>query len=179
MFIFSVQLTTCRIGNLTGLIHTLAKCVTMHGRLLLTTSVGEAMLSYVDVAIVYRTRNIRLAHISCLYFGSNRDIGALNMQPFATSSALYVVLYQRNTFVQSRSYSYVLIGQSNGSMVAGMVDKTYFSTNCKILVKLSRCDLLGRRLLLLLKKNQNAPRPSEHPPVKGKNVKTFRWDYRL
>ena len=25
-----------------------------------------------------------------------------------------------------------------------------------------------------LKKNQNAPRPSEHPPVRGKNVKTFR-----
>ena len=31
-----------------------------------------------------------------------------------------------------------------------------------------------------LKKNQNAPRPSEHPPVRGKkNVKTFRWDLRL
>ena len=52
-----------------------------------------------------------------------------------------------------------------------------------------------------LKKNQNAPKPSEHPPVKGKkcslkkkmnasrpsehpqvreeNVKTFRWDHRL
>ena len=35
-------------------------------------------------------------------------------------------------------------------------------------------------LLLFLKKKQNAPRPSEHPPVKGgKNVKTFRWDHRL
>ena len=31
-----------------------------------------------------------------------------------------------------------------------------------------------------LKKNQNAPRPSEHPPVRGAgNVKTFRWDQRL
>ena len=30
-----------------------------------------------------------------------------------------------------------------------------------------------------LKKNQNAPRPSEHPPVMGENVKTFRWDQRL
>ena len=32
-----------------------------------------------------------------------------------------------------------------------------------------------------LKKNQNAPRPSEHPPVRGeKNVKTFsRWDQML
>ena len=27
-----------------------------------------------------------------------------------------------------------------------------------------------------LKKNLNAPRPSEHLPVRGKNVKTFRWD---
>ena len=31
----------------------------------------------------------------------------------------------------------------------------------------------------ILKKNQNAPRPSEHPPVRGENVKTFRWDHRL
>ena len=30
-----------------------------------------------------------------------------------------------------------------------------------------------------LKTNLNAPRPSEHPPVRGKNVKTFRWDHRL
>ena len=30
-----------------------------------------------------------------------------------------------------------------------------------------------------LKKNLNVSRPSEHPPVRGKNVKTFRWDYRL
>ena len=29
------------------------------------------------------------------------------------------------------------------------------------------------------KKNQNAARPSEHLPVRGKNVKTFRWDHRL
>ena len=30
-----------------------------------------------------------------------------------------------------------------------------------------------------LKKNLNAARPSEHPPVRGKNVKTFRWDHGL
>ena len=30
-----------------------------------------------------------------------------------------------------------------------------------------------------LKKNQNAPRSSEHPPVRGKKVKTFRLDHRL
>ena len=30
-----------------------------------------------------------------------------------------------------------------------------------------------------LKKNQSAPRPSEHPPVRGQNLKTFRWDHRL
>ena len=29
-FIFSLQLTTCRIGNLTRLIHNLAVCVTIH-----------------------------------------------------------------------------------------------------------------------------------------------------
>ena len=30
-----------------------------------------------------------------------------------------------------------------------------------------------------LKNNLNASRPSEHPPVGEKNVKTFRWDHRL
>ena len=29
------------------------------------------------------------------------------------------------------------------------------------------------------KKNQNASRPSEHSPVMGKKIKTFRWDQRL
>ena len=29
------------------------------------------------------------------------------------------------------------------------------------------------------KENLNASRPSEHPPVRGENVKTFRWDHRL
>ena len=28
-----------------------------------------------------------------------------------------------------------------------------------------------------LRKNQNAPGRYEHPPVKGENVKTFRWDH--
>ena len=39
------------------------------------------------------------------------------------------------------------------------------------------CEING---MVGLKKNQNAPRPSEHPPVMGKKkVKTFRWDQRL
>ena len=25
----------------------------------------------------------------------------------------------------------------------------------------------------------NASRPSEHPPVRGENIKTFRWDHKL
>ena len=33
--------------------------------------------------------------------------------------------------------------------------------------------------LICLKKNQNAPRPSEYHPSGGKTVKTFRWDRRL
>ena len=41
----------------------------------------------------------------------------------------------------------------------------------------------GEKLTLLMcsKKSQNAPRPSEHPPVRGGggNVKTFRWDQSL
>ena len=30
-----------------------------------------------------------------------------------------------------------------------------------------------------LKENLNASRPSEHPPVRGENVKRFGWDHRL
>ena len=30
-----------------------------------------------------------------------------------------------------------------------------------------------------LKKHLNASRPSEHPPVRGENVKTFRWDHHV
>ena len=30
---------------------------------------------------------------------------------------------------------------------------------------------------LRVKKNLNASKPSEHPPVRGENVKTFRWDH--
>ena len=37
--------------------------------------------------------------------------------------------------------------------------------------------LLYSVVVLFLKKNLNAPRPSEHPPGRWKNVKTFRWDH--
>ena len=46
----------------------------------------------------------------------------------------------------------------------------------KITTGLLRLILCG---CVCLKKNQNAPRPSEHPPVRGENDKTFRWDHRL
>ena len=38
---------------------------------------------------------------------------------------------------------------------------------------------LGNRLSSCLKKNLNASRPSEHPPVVGENVEAFRWNHRL
>ena len=40
----------------------------------------------------------------------------------------------------------------------------------------------GNHFSFFFKKNLNASRPSEHPPVRGENVKTFlrtRWDHRL
>ena len=42
----------------------------------------------------------------------------------------------------------------------------------------TRNPLLGG-IIGCLKKNLNAPRPCEHPPVREKNVKMFRWDCRL
>ena len=38
-------------------------------------------------------------------------------------------------------------------------------------------NLLDREMFL--KKKLNASEPSEHPPARRKNVKTFRWDHRL
>ena len=34
-------------------------------------------------------------------------------------------------------------------------------------------------LLVFKKKSEHVSRPSEHPPVRGGDVKTFRWDHRL
>ena len=49
--------------------------------------------------------------------------------------------------------------------------------------KQQQCASLPTRDLTVVvaffKENQNAPRPSEHPPVREENVKTFRWDQRL
>ena len=58
-----------------------------------------------------------------------------------------------------------------------------FLSRCKFSTLTTRQPMVEFYLLTFpsyLKKNQNAPRPSEHPPVMGeKNVKTFRWDQRL
>ena len=42
----------------------------------------------------------------------------------------------------------------------------------------NKLSLSSALLLSFLKKHLNASRPSEHPPVRGENVKTFRWDHR-
>ena len=34
-------------------------------------------------------------------------------------------------------------------------------------------------IYIFFKKNLNASRPSEHPSVRGENVKTLKWDHRL
>ena len=42
------------------------------------------------------------------------------------------------------------------------------------------CQMNQRGGDVVFKENLNAPRPSEHPPVRGENIKTFiRWDHRL
>ena len=41
------------------------------------------------------------------------------------------------------------------------------------------CNIIFNRDHYGLKRNLNASRLSEHPPVRGENVTTFRWDHRL
>ena len=46
-----------------------------------------------------------------------------------------------------------------------------------VMLRRSRCVLIFlNTLFLFLEKNLNASRPSELPPVREKNVITFRWD---
>ena len=47
IFIFPVQLTTSRIGNLTRLIHTLAICVTIHNGGLLPDIILLTLCNYI------------------------------------------------------------------------------------------------------------------------------------
>ena len=44
--------------------------------------------------------------------------------------------------------------------------------------KLQLMKIIVKSLYSILKKNQNAPRPSEHPPVRGENMskRLVRWD---
>ena len=53
-----------------------------------------------------------------------------------------------------------------------------------VFIKLHTTAQSGPVILVILRhsrlnKNLNACRPSEHPPVGGENVKTFRWDHGL
>ena len=50
------------------------------------------------------------------------------------------------------------------------VNLEWLSRLCHSIKNVSRC---------CLEKHLDASRSCEHPPVRGKNVKTFRWDHRL
>ena len=51
IFIFSIQLTTCRTGNLARLIYTLATCVTIHTVREINNSVCDFVLFWCSVFI--------------------------------------------------------------------------------------------------------------------------------
>ena len=70
IFIFPVQLTTCRTGNLTRLIHTLAICVTIHTkptkpRELEALIPIERRYTSVIIQILRRERGQGNIHFSC------------------------------------------------------------------------------------------------------------------
>ena len=52
-------------------------------------------------------------------------------------------------------------------------------TNVKTVHHTSLLQIESNSHRLGFKKKLNASRPSEHPQVRGENVKTFRWDHRL
>ena len=52
MFIFPVQLTTSRIGNLIRLIHTLAMCVTIHNALCMVITYSRVWINRVRLPIL-------------------------------------------------------------------------------------------------------------------------------
>ena len=78
----------------------------------------------------------------------------------------------------------VFLGQNLSQVFRRPEKSTCVELNQREPLIFAHCRAYGRLrytiLFLFLKKNQNAPRPSEHPPVRGeKNGKTFRWDQRL
>ena len=60
--IFPVQLTTCRIGSLVRLIHTLAICVTIHG---IAFMVGFSITTIIGVLVF--VRGLFLSVVRCFF----------------------------------------------------------------------------------------------------------------
>ena len=110
--------------------------------------------------------------------------------------------FQSDLFLSSRPRTELATTYITGYMVEARSVNNVKSTTTTTDVRLTttaetyspqrnstRYDLFSPHILLTrtisplrvscLEKNQNAPRPYEHPPVRGGNVKTFRWDHRL
>ena len=74
----------------------------------------------------------------------------------------HFLLCSRYLFVYQFDFGFNLVAAEWGRCVMSLTHVVYGGGKMNIYI-------------YILKKNQNAPRPSEHPPVMGKNVKMFRW----
>ena len=61
------------------------------------------------------------------------------------------------------------MGVDEGNLLVVGVERYILTSSIIYAVEIISC----------LNKNLNASRPSEHPPIRGENVKSFRWDHRL
>ena len=117
---------------------------------------------------------------SCIISGATNESRPPNLIVLYTRITATAPFYSTQAMVEPTSAS-----QNNPYKLYIILSCHYIQLQCTW--KRMHTTLSGRmpgprrpiHVRLCIKKNQNAPIPSEHPPVRRKNVKTFRWDQRL
>ena len=116
---------------------------------------------------------------SCIIPGATNESRPPNLIVLYTRITATTPFYSTQAMVEHTSVS------QNNPYKLYILSCHYIQLQCTR--KRMHTTLLGRmpgprrpiHVRLCIKKNQNAPILSEHPPVRRKVVKTFRWDQRL
>ena len=116
---------------------------------------------------------------SCIISGATNESSPPNLIVLYTQITATAPFYSTQAMVEPTSVS------QNNPYKLYTLSCHYIQLQCTR--KRMHTSLLGRmpgprrpiHVRLCIKKNQNAPILSEHPPVRRKIVKTFRWDQRL
>ena len=148
-------MTTSRIGNLTRLIHTLTICVTIYIHMPFFNITACNILIIFIAALIL---GLKCCHctlpasvlVSSSYLPSTVSVLLLMQSIILTVQRTSVPLMYYITV----SLMYLLFYRVRVPCLPGQGNSAAYKCTSDV---------------LYLKKNRNAPRPSEHPPVRGKN----------